>query len=234
MTYPFANVQNSESPFIFILNPLSPLAATMRVPTYPGTNAAYPLLTYYRSDFLVDFLRLVSLMPLGVEYNSSIGFRSDWEYNIDIDLMATWAADPRHHIKTVIISTGPHYNELQFGGGIPLPAIQEVYRSAMEYIVERLDRTIREDQIAFYRASTSGHSNGRKLCSTKEPLRETSRLKYFNFNWHGQEVYNAIWKTYLTEGHLAGKWKNIRYLDVSRPSMLRPDAVPLAISRRLD
>jgi hypothetical protein len=165
------------------------------------------------------------MVPNGVIYNTTIGYKADWDYNMDISLVSRWLSSPLHKVKTVIINTGPHYNTIQFGGGVELSAIQEIYRTAMEYIATTLADTLRPSQIAFFRASTSGHSNGRGICSATQPLRETVRIKYFDFNWHGQETYNAIWKVFLEEKHLQRKWENIRYLDISRPTMLRPDAV---------
>jgi len=219
-----AAFQNSESPIIFILDPDSPLADKYDH-FYEGSNTAIPLVVFYRSDFLVSFERLKTILPHGVVYDDSIGYKADWDYNMDIEIVSTWLAEPRHNIKTVILNTGPHYNSIQFGGGIELAAIQELYRSAMEYIAETLDDVLRDDQVVFFRASTSGHSNGKGICSAKLPLKETVRIKYFDFNWHGQETYNALWKVRLNEAHLQGKWLNIRYLDISRPTMLRPDAV---------
>lgn len=223
---PTARLQNSESPLIFILDPDSPLAKTYHH-VYEGTNISIPLVIFHRSDFLVSFERLKSMLPHGVVYNDSMGYKQDWDFNMDIEAVTDWLSENRHNIKAVLINTGSHYNSIQFGGGIDLSAIQEIYRSAIEYITETLASKIRDDQIVFYRASTSGHSNGKGICSSKNPLKETFRIKYFDFNWHGQEVYNALWKMFLGDAHLQGKWKNIRYLDISRPSMLRPDAVRL-------
>lgn len=171
------------------------------------------------------------MLPHGVVYNNSIGYKADWEYNIDVEALSEWLANKNHNVKTVIINTGPHYNSIQFGGGIELDAIQEIYRSAIEYITDTLTDTLRQDQVVFFRASTSGHSNGKGICSATTPLRETVRIKYFEFNWHGQETYNALWKTFLDSAHLQGKRKNVRYLDISRPTMLRPDAVSSSFAR---
>jgi hypothetical protein len=219
-----ATSQNTESPIIFILDPLSPLAQKYNH-VYEGTNVSIPLVTFFRSDFLVSFDNLKSMLPHNVIYDDSIGYKADWDYNMDISLVSQWLSSPVHNIKTVIINTGPHYNSIQFGGGVELSAVQEIYRSSMEYISTTLVTTLRPTQIAFFRASTSGHSNGRGICSATMPLKETVRIKYFDFNWHGQETFNALWKVFLEEKHLQGKWTNIRYLDISRPTMLRPDAV---------
>lgn len=224
LKYPMATSQNSESPIIFILDPNSPLADKYDH-FYEGTNTAIPLVTFYRSDFLVSFGRLKTMLPHGVVYNESIGYKADWDYNMDIEIVSTWLADSRHNVKTVILNTGPHYNSIQFGGGVELAAVNEIYRSAMEYIAEMLDEVLRDDQVVFFRASTSGHSNGKGICSAKMPLKETVRIKYFDFNWHGQETYNALWKVMLNDAHLQGRWQRIQYLDISRPTMLRPDAV---------
>jgi hypothetical protein len=224
LDYPSATLQNTESPLIFILDPESPLADKYdRV--YLGTNTSIPLLTFYRSDFLISFERLKTMLPSGVVYDDKVGFKADWDYNLDMELVSDWLADKSHNIKTAIINTGPHYNSIQFGGGVDLAAIQELYRSGIEYIIDTLTKVLRDDQVVFFRASTSGHSNGKGICSATMPLRETVRIKYFDFNWHGQEPYNALWKTYLDAAHLQGKAQNIRYLDISRPTMLRPDAV---------
>jgi len=40
-----------------------------------------------------------------------------------------------------------------------------------------LDTKLREDQITFFGASTSGHSNGKGICSAKFPLKELVRIK---------------------------------------------------------
>ena len=224
LEYPMARSQNSESPLIFILNPESPLAK--KYPHYyKGTNTSIPLVTFYRSDFLVTFERLKSMLPNGVVFNESIGYKADWDYNMDIEVLSEWISNPRHNIKSLIINTGPHYNSIQFGGGVDLGAMQEVYRSAMEYITRTLDTVLRKEQVVFFRSSTSGHSNGMGICSAKMPLREVIRIKYFEWNWHGQEIFNAIWKVFLGEAHLQGRLQRIRYLDISRPTMLRPDAV---------
>jgi hypothetical protein len=166
-----------------------------------------------------------SMLPHGVTYDDSIGYKQDWTYNLDINKISEWLADPRHNIKTIILNTGTHYNSVQFGGGIPLDAIQELYRSAIEYISDTLSDKLRDDQIVFFRASTAGHSDGHGICSTNSPLTEPVRIKYFEFNWHGQDVFNALWKEFLEKAHVQRRYLNIRYLDVSRPSMLRPDAV---------
>ena len=224
LDYPMARSQNSESPLIFILDPQSPLGKKYNH-VYPGTNTSIPLVTFYRSDFLVAFERLITMLPYGVVFDPSVGSKADWDYNLDVQVVSEWLADPRHHIKTLIINAGPHYNSVQFGGGVDLGAMQEVYRSAIEYITQTLETKLRQDQVVFFRASTSGHSNGKGICLAKNPLKELVRIKYFDWNWHGQETFNALWKVFLSEAHLQGRLKRIRYLDISRPTMLRPDAV---------
>lgn len=228
LQYPEATVQNAESPLIFILDPASPLARNYNH-VYEGTNVQVPLVTFYRSDFLVSFERMKTMLPPDVHYNESIGYRQDWSYNMDIRVVSEWLADRRHNIRTVVINTGTHYNSGQFGGGVVLDVLLEVYRSAIEYVTTTLANHLRKDQITFFRASTSGHSDGKGICSATMPLNKTVRIKYFHYNWHGQETFNALWKTYLGEGHLRGQFENIKYLDISRPSMLRPDAVNLPI-----
>jgi len=214
---------------IFILDPDSPLASKYEH-FYEGTDVPVPLLTFYRSDFLVSFERMKTMLPIGVHYNKSIGYKQDWSYNLDISVVSSWLADRRHNIKTVVINTGTHYNSGQFGGGVELDALTEVYRSAIEYVATTLSEQLREDQIVFFRASTSGHSDGKGICSATMPLDEPVRIKYFHYNWHGQEVFNSLWKTFLDQAHLKGKFRNIRYLDISRPTMLRPDAVRSVLS----
>jgi GDSL/SGNH-like Acyl-Esterase family found in Pmr5 and Cas1p len=228
LTFPQATSQNTESPIIFILDPDSPLAQKYNH-VYPNSTTPIPLITFYRSDFLVSFEGMKSMLPHNVVYDESIGSRADWEFNMDINAISHWLADESNNIKTIIINTGPHYNSVQFGGGIDLAAMQEIYRSSIEYITDTLMNVLRDDQVVFFRASTSGHSNGNGICSSTQPLRETIRIKYFEFNWHGQEAFNALWKTFLDGLHLRGKAKNVRYLDIYRPTMLRPDAVRLFI-----
>ena len=222
--FPEAHVENAESPLLFILNPSSPLSRDY-THFYQNTNTSIPLMTFYRSDFLLSFDRMKALLPHGVTYDESSRSDQNWGYNLDISKVSAWLADPRHNIKTVILNTGTHYNSGQFGGGIPLDAIQELYRSAIEYISDTLSEQLRDDQIVFFRSSTAGHSNGHGICSTTTPLSEPVRIKYFYYNWHGQEVFNALWKDFLERAHLKRRYLNIKYLDVSRPSMLRPDAV---------
>ena len=223
-SYPEAHVENAESPLIFILNPQSPFAREYNH-VYESTNTSIPMITFYRSDFLLSFDRMKSMLPDGVTYDESIGYKQDWSYNLDISKVSEWLADPQHNIKTIIINTGTHYNSGQFGGGIPLDAIQELYRSAIHYISETLAEKLRDDQIVFFRASTAGHSDKDGSCTTSSPVSEPVRVKYFHYNWHGQEVFNALWKDFLDRAHLQRRYFNIRYLDVSRPSMMRPDAV---------
>jgi hypothetical protein len=223
-TYPEAKVENAESPLIFILNPASPLSTEYNH-VYESTNTSIPLMTFYRSDFLLSFERMKAMLPHAVTYDESIGYKQDWSYNLDISKVSAWLADPRHNIKTIIVNTGTHYNSGQFGGGIPQDAIQELYRSAIEYVSATLSEELRNDQIVFFRSSTAGHSNGHGICSTTTPLSEPVRIKYFHYNWHGQDVFNALWKDFLARAHVKRRYLNIRYLDVSRPSMLRPDAV---------
>jgi len=165
------------------------------------------------------------MLPQGVTYDESIGSRQDWSYNLDISKVSDWLADPRHNIKTIIINTGTHYNSGQFGGGIQLDVIQELYRTAIEYVSETLAKKLRDDQIVFFRASTAGHFDDHGLCSATSPLSEPGKIKYFHYNWHGQEVFNVLWKDFLDRAHIQRRYLNIRYLDVSRPSMMRPDAV---------
>ena len=223
LDYPEAKIQNAESPLIFILDPQSPLADYKHF--YDGTDVSIPLLTFYRSDFLVSFERMKSMLPHGVQYDESIGFKQDWKYNMDISEVASWLADKRHNIKTVIINSGTHFNSGQFGGGVPLDALTEVYRSSMEYVTDTLSKHLRQDQIVFFRSSTSGHSDGNGICNAVMPLDEPVRIKYFHYNWHGMEVFNSLWNTFLHNAHLQGRLLNMRYLEISRPSMLRPDAV---------
>jgi hypothetical protein len=224
LDYPLARIVAHESPDIFILDHESPLAE-MYENFYPGTNISISLVTFTRFNFLLSFKRMLSMLPNAVTYNREIGYKADSDYNMDIDVVANFLADPHHNIKTTIINTGPHCNGLQFGGGLGLSEVQEIYHPAIQYITTTLEKNMRNDQVTFFRASSSGHSNGNGVCKAKNPLRELVRIKYFDWNWHGQETYNALWKTYLGEAHLQGRFEKIRYLDVSRPTMLRPDAV---------
>jgi hypothetical protein len=159
-----------------------------------------------------------------VTYDELIGYKQDWSCNLDISKVSEWLADRPHNIKTIILNTGTHKNSGQFGGGIPQDAIQELYRSAIECISDTL-RKLRNDQSVFFRSPTAGHSNGHGICSTTMPLSEPVRIKDFHYNWYGQEVFNALWKDFLWRAHVRRRYLNIRYLDVSGPSMLRPDAV---------
>src|SRR5271170_1980684 len=143
LEFPMARSQNSESPLLFILDPESPLSKLYPSHFYPGTNISIPLVTFYRSDFLVSFERLKTMVPNGIIYNDSIGYKADWEYNMDIETVTSFLRDRKHNIKTVIINTGPHYNSIQFGGGIDLGAMQEIYRSAIEYISGILETHLR-------------------------------------------------------------------------------------------
>jgi hypothetical protein len=165
--------------------------------------------------------------PNGIAYNKSIGSKQDWSYNMDIKKISEWLGDKRHNIRAVIFNTGTHYNSGQFGGGVSLDALLHIYSLSMEYISETLAKHLRNDQIAIFRASVSGHSDGNGTCSLKMHLNDKVRIKYSEYNWHGQEVLNAIWKVFLSEKHLQNSFPGIKYLDISRPTMLRPDTVCL-------
>jgi len=165
------------------------------------------------------------MLPKGVIYDENTPYKQDWTYNLDIANLSQWLAAPEHNIKTIIINTGTHYNSGQLGGGVTLDALNEVSRSAMEYVTSQLSDNLRSDQTTWFRASVSGHSDGKGICQSTMPLNETVRIKYFWYNWHSMDVFNVMWKTYLEEMHWRGQMLNIRYLDISRPSMLRPDAV---------
>lgn len=133
-------------------------------------------------------------------------------------------ADKQHNLKYIVFNFGVHYNPLQMGGGLSLDVISEIYHTVVDYISDTLASVLRDDQIAFFRSCTSGHSNGKGVCASSTPLTELVRIKYFDWAWHLQETYNAIWHTHLETAHLRGELRNVLYLDVYRPSMLAAHA----------
>lgn len=181
------------------LKPETARLAKLRLPSDYNSTAT-PLVTYIRSDYLLNFEDANATSANGVSYGPEV--------------YLSRMMDPVSNYGHVLASTGAHWTSHEMGG-IRENEILEAFRSVFPEWLHRMQPVTQDSsKRVFVRAASTGHDCGQPdlvpLVDEEPPPA--------HFNWH--------WIPYLNMAaqRLLQQETTVTFFDINRLARLRPDA----------
>ncbi|EMD33751.1 hypothetical protein CERSUDRAFT_108038 [Gelatoporia subvermispora B] len=219
------------SPQNLYLDPNSELIPYLSFP--PGFNVSTtPLVTFRRVDLLLDRPEIEDI------YHEM--HHPPPEFNLFSD-EAYWSLSPRDYMEifyrplpegnygTLIVSTGGHWTTTLLGGlrnntaaDNGIAAVLELFQESMRVWADEVQQAIWHSGDTSKQVVIRAYLPGHEDChSQRQPWTEYQPFRWGWYNWPDIKDFNAIFEEVVAP---PSPYRNIHYLPIDRPALLRPDA----------
>ncbi|OCH87641.1 hypothetical protein OBBRIDRAFT_735813 [Obba rivulosa] len=212
------------------LDPTSELIPYLSFP--PGFNiSTTPLVTFRRVDLLLekdeieDIYHEMHHPPPEFQLFSEEKY---WSMSPKEYMQILYSPLPRANYGTLIVSTGGHWTTTLLGGlrnqtapGHGIDAVLELFKESMVAWADEVQQTIWHSGDAMKQVIVRAYLPGHEDCQEhREPWKEYQPFRWNWYNWAFIKDFNAIFEVLAPPS----PYRNIHYLSIDRPALLRPDA----------